>query len=280
MSFLKSSQKDIVGFLGKRFINWKVISGGRSRWWWRWLVAGAILIPLGLDWYNPFLLRYAILIEAVIFIVVLWLQWSGWGRLLSWLAASLVLLCYWASTFFLWLFLENFWYRLVILGLTAFFTWWYLREWQRLRLTLFLGEAGAGSTPTLVLGFISCFAFGSSAQSFLVFLSTPLWQLILAFYLPIAALIICFVYASGWSLIKHWPYWFSGLIIMLQMFVLVTWWPTSFYVVGFTLVALFALLALVLRQEAQGFVNRRFFSRELSLALAALFLVLLSARWF
>jgi len=67
---------------------------------------------------------------------------------------------------------------------------------------------------------------------------------------------------------------------MLQMFVLVTWWPTSFYVVGFTLAALFALLALVLRQEAQGFVNRRFFSRELSLALAALFLVLLSARWF
>jgi hypothetical protein len=200
--------------------------------------------------------------------------------LFSWLSGSIVLLCYWVSTFLLWLFLEDFWYRVVILALTVFFTWWYLREWHRLRLTLFLGEAGAGSTPTLVLGFISYFALGSSAESFLVFLNTPLWQLILAFYLPMAALIICLVYNSGWSLVKDWSYWFSGLIIILQIFILVLWWPTSFYVVGFTMAAVFAALALVLRQEAQGFINRRFYSRELSLVLAALLLVLLTARWF
>ena len=67
---------------------------------------------------------------------------------------------------------------------------------------------------------------------------------------------------------------------MLQVFLLVTWWPTSFYVVGFVLAATFALIALVLRQEAQGFVSRRSFSRELSLVIGALLLVILTARWY
>lgn len=280
MSVLTPSQKNIVKFLGKRTANWKLFKSGHGRWYWHGLITAAIISSLLLDWYNPFLLSYAVLIGAVFFILVLWLQWSGWSRLFSWLAGGWVLLCYWTGTFLFWLFLENFWHRLAILVLTAFFTWWYLREWHRVRLTLFLGEAGAGLTPTLVLGFLSCFTFGSSAYSFLVFLNTPVWQLIIGFYLPIAVLIICLVYTSGWSLIKNWSYWFSGLIIMLQVFSLVIWWPTSFYVVGFTIAAAFGILALVFRQESQGFINRRFLSRELTLVLAALIIVLLTARWY
>lgn len=266
--------------LGSKWGKLKLVRIGRGRGLGRILVAVAALIPLGLTWYQPWWLPYAVALAVALWLIVFWMQWSGWSRLGSWFVAGVVLACYWGSTFLLWLFLENVWFRIILLSVTAFFTWWYLREWQRLRLTLFLGEAGAGATPTLVLGFLSSFALGSAAENFLVFLNTPLWQLLLAFYLPAAALIICLTYASGWSLVKQWPYWFTGVMVLLQVFVLVTWWPTSFYVVGFTLAASFATIALVLRQEAQGFISRRSFSRELAVVLGALALVLLSARWY
>ncbi len=253
---------------------------GGARWLWRWLLAIFSMCPLILTWYNPFLLRYAIISLIVLWVLVMWQQWSGWDKFVSWLVAGIVLLIYWSSILLMWLFLENYWYRVAMILLNSFFSWWYLREWQRLRLKFFLGEAGAGSTPTLVVSFISCFALGSSAESFLVYLNTPLWQLLLVFYLPMAALLICFVYASGLSPVKKWVYWFSSLLILLQIFILSTWWPTSFYVVGFILASAFVLAALVMRQEAQGFINRRSFIREISLVMAVLLLVLISARWY
>jgi hypothetical protein len=164
--------------------------------------------------------------------------------------------------------------------LLAFFSWWYLREWQRLRLTMFLGEAGAGSTPTLVLGFLDCFVLAAAAESFLVFLNTPVWLLTIAFALPMLVLLICFIYASGWSLVKKASYWLAGSAVIMQVFLLAIWWPTSFYVVGFVVATTFAVVALVLRQEAQGFISRRSFIRELSLVLGALLIVLLTARWY
>lgn len=253
---------------------------GGARWLWRWLLALFSIVPLVITWYNPFLLRYAVIGTIFLWLLVMWQQWSGWDKFVSWLVAGLVLLIYWASILLMWLFLENYWYRVAMIVLNAFFSWWYLREWQRLRLKFFLGEAGAGSTPTLVLSFISCFALGSSAESLLVYLNTPLWQLLLAFYVPMAALLICFVYSSGWSPLRKWAYWFSSLIILLQVFILATWWPTSFYVVGFTLAVTFVLAALIMRQESQGFISRRSFVRELSLVMAVLLLVLISARWY
>lgn len=240
----------------------------------------ASAVPLALTWYNSFWLRYAVALYILLLATVLWRQWAGLARLGSWFVGSVVLTGYWSSTFLMWLFFESTWSRSLLLILTTFFTWWYLREWHRLRQTLFLGEAGAGGTPTLVLGFLSCFAFGSAAESFLVFLDMSIWWLLVYFYLPIAALVLCLVYASGWSLVKRWPYWFTGCALLLQVFLLVTWWPTSFYVVGFSLAAAFALIALVVRQEAQGFISRRSFSRELSLVGAVLVLVLITARWF
>lgn len=279
MVFTKLISK-LTGLLHTKWLGLRLVNSSSGRWLFRVSVAVAIILPLSLVWYNPFLLKYCISGVIALLIIVLWQQWSGWGRLVSWLTAGFVLACYWGSTFLMWLFLENSLYRLVLLALTAFFTGWYLREWQRLRLTLFLGEAGAGATPTLVLGFLSCFALGSAAESFLVFLNTPIWLLLLAFYLPAGMLVICFVYASGWSLIKKWFYWFTGLAVMLQVFLLATWWPTSFYVVGFVVAATYVLIALVLRQEAQGFISRRSFSRELSLVIGALLLVILTARWY
>lgn len=272
--------RELPSSIGKKWLHLRRASLGGSRLLWRPVIAAVIMIPLGLIWWNPFYIKYAAISVILLWLLVLWWQWPGWGRLASWLTAGLVLLFYWVGTFTMWLFLENDWYRLLLLLVTAFFTWWYLREWHRLRLTLFMGELGAGSTPTLILGFLTCFTLGSSAESFLVFLNTPVWLLTLLFFLPAGAQIVFFTYASGWSLIKRWLYWFTGFIVMLQVFLLATWWPTSFYVVGFTLAMAYALVALVLRQESQGFISKRSFSRELSLVIGALILVLLTARWY
>ncbi len=279
MIFSKNTDQALYSLIKVKLKKFKLVRVGGSRWWWRWLIALAITVPLFLTWRNPFQITYAVGFMAVLWILVMWLQWTDWGKIGSWFSAGLVFLIFWGSSFLMWLFLEDYWYRWLTILVITFFTWWYMREWQRLRLTMFLGESGAGSGPTLLLGVISFFALGVSAQSFLVYLSIPFWVLLLAFYLPMVVLVISFVHASGCSL-KKWPIWFTAVMVILQIFIMVTWWPTSFYVIGFTLACAFAVCALIMRQEMQGFISRRSLSRELSLIIGSLILVLLTARWY
>jgi len=281
MEVISRISDKLIGRLRQPHWGRRWLSLGTGRWLWRLIITSLSSLPFLGTWYNPFWLHFSAIFIILLLLAVWWHQWEGWSRLASWLAGGVVLLFFWGSLFLVWLFSENteYEYRTALLLLLLFFSWWYLREWQRLRLTLFLGETGAGAVPTLVLGFISSLAFGIAAENFLVFLNTPLWLITLAFYLPVAILVVCFTYTSGWSLLKKWTYWFTGLAVTWQAFLLATWWPTSFYVVGFVVAAVFALTALVLRQEAQGFISRRSFSRELSLVLGALLIVILTARW-
>jgi hypothetical protein len=268
--------QSVVMFVRRLRAPWR----GPARSTLRFALAILAIAPLAVVWYNPFSIFYAAAFLVLVWLVACYRQWAGWQHMGSFLAGALTLLIFWGSVFVVWLFLENDVYRVLLLAVLAMTSWWYLGEWQRVRVALFAGEAGAGAAPTLAVGFLASFCLTASAESFLVYLSTHVWVLLFTFFLPILVLLLTFVYTSGWSLVRHAPYWLTGSLVLVQVFLLGLWWPTSSYVIGFTMAVAFAAVALSLRQEAQGFINRRSFLRELAVLVVAWMVVLVGARWF
>lgn len=248
--------------------------------WWPAIVAVVAVAPYLAIWRNPQRIGLALIFMATLALAVAWLQWVGRERIGSWLASFGVLVISWGGWLFLWLFIEQSWYRVLCVVAIAWLSWWYLDEWRRRQQLIGLGADTLQGTPALVLGFIATFGLGVGAESLIVFLNTPLWKLAVAIYLPIVLCFAATMVLSGWSLIKQAQALLLAVVVLGQVFVLVTWWPTSVYVAGFVLSATYLALVLVLRQEVQGFISRRSFIRELAVLGGLTALVLASARWY
>lgn len=242
-------------------------------------VSVVVLIPFIIMWWQPFTLPFAVAILVLLMGVTVWWQWLGREHFFLWLAAGTTLILYWGSSFLFWIFLESVLYRLLWLIILLLFSWWYLSEWHKMRHKLFVGEQLLVIGPTLALNFLIVFCLGVSAESLLVFLDYPLWLLLLAFYLPIVISFIALAKINNWSPLVQWRYWLTAAILLSQIFILLMWWPTSFYVIGFVLATSYLAIVLVLRQESQGFLNIRSFGRELAIIILTLIVVLIFARW-
>ena len=246
----------------------------------RWvaLALGSIM-PLLLTWYDPRLLPSAVMLLTLMVAASWWSLWPGlhvWRSFLAWGVSFGVFLVSWLA---LWMFLENPWYRVVFMIVVGVTTWWYLNEWSRAKLTL-QGEYLGASTAALMLGFLSAFALGSTAESLLVYLALPIPMIFMYCYQPLILAFGACAHVSGWRLVHLWQYWLVGALALFQVMLVALWWPTSFYVVGYTLAAAFTVVILVLRHDAQGFFNRVSLWRELSTLGAISFIVFLGARWF
>ena len=263
--------------LGRRL--W--VSGGRRYH----AVAGFSLalvgvVPLVVVWFQPFALAAALVLLFVVWAAAVAWNWVGVAGIREWGSSALLLGLSWFGTFAYWLFLENTFFRLAYLVVVGAVTWWYLDEWHLRRYGHDRREAGAGPTPTLAHGYLAAYAFGSAADSFLVYLDTSLWLLLLTCYLPTVVIYLLAVRAYGVVGAKRTSLTLLGAVVLFQVFVIATWWPTSFAVIGFTYATVFLALVLVARQEQQGYLNRRSFSRELAVLGTAQVFVLALARWF
>jgi len=263
------------GLIGRWFFRRRRVSGREEIW-----LTALWLVPFCLVWWQPFLLTYAALVLAVTAAITAWRTWERGVALLAWLASLFMLALYWGSSFLLWLFLETTSVRLLLLSICAIVGWWYLVDWHRYRRLGDEAERGSGQLSTVAAGFMSALALGSAAQGLIVFLDTALWTLLWGCYLPLVLSFISLVYINGWSVRRAWAYYLTAAAVLLQVFILVTWWPTTIFTVGFVLAVTYAMLGLSLRQEAQGFINRRSFGKELLLLAVALVIVLLTASWY
>jgi len=248
----------------------------------RWLLSAiAILsvVPFIATWLNPFLIWYAVGFLGLLVTISAWRLWLGIGTLTRFVAAVLLLIFYWFSALTFWLFLENPFYRLVFIGLLGAVSWWYLKWWLEWRLSLLLSSGAVSVTPSLVVGFLTSFFIVMAAESFLIFLGISGFVLWMVFFAAWLLTIISLGILQGWSLVWYWRYYVTMSVVAAQVFLLATWLPTSFYVIGFFAAVSLAILLLSLRQENQGFINRRLFTRDLLVITAALLLALLTARW-
>ncbi len=247
--------------------------------WVPWLLSTLILVIFITPWINPFWLWYAVFALFIVLAITAWQYFISKTVIGFWLATYWVLISFWVSTFLLWLFLENIGYRLLFLIIITLLSWWYLAWWRGLKTLIYLNNPLGNLAPPTILSYVAVFSLGTTAHSFLVFLNTPWWVLTLAFYLPMALLLVAILQINYGSWLKKWRSILIAAVLLGQIFFILLWWPTSFYVVGFTLSIVFALILLGLRQEGQGFINTRQVRKELVILLVALALVLLTARW-
>ncbi len=253
--------------------------GPTTAWWIPWLLSALVFTAFIIPWINPFWLWYAVGILVVDLAVCGWQYWLSNTKLSFWLSVFWVLFVFWCSTFLFWLFLENFIYRILFLIIITLLSWWYLTWWRSLKTLFYLNNPLGNLAPPTILSYVAVFSLSTAAHSFLIFLNTPWWILSLSFYLPLVLLLIAVLKINYGQLFKKWKAVLISSVILAQVFFVLLWWPTSFYVVGFTQAAIFAMILLALRQEGQGFVNIRQVHKELIVLLVALALVLLTARW-
>lgn len=248
-------------------------------WWISPFISALVLATFIVPWVNPFWIWYSIFALGAVACLVGWQYWLGKIRLGMWLAIFWVLIVFWYGMYLLWLILENSGYRLLFLVAISLFTWWYLLWWRNLKQKLFLDTPLGNLAPPVIISYISTFGLGASAYSLIVFLNTPWWVLGLAFCVPLLLLLGAVLQISHFEPFKRWRVFITSGVILTELFVLINWWPTSFYVAGFTLTSVMAMILLAWRQEGQGFVNTRQVRKELILLLLALVVVLLTARW-
>lgn len=245
------------------------------------IVAVIFLVEAGfmLVWWKPSLIFYGAGEVFLITVLVVWWQWAGSKYMAAWASTSIILVLFWFSMFILWLFIETIPYRILIMLTVAYFSWWYINEWKYARQRLLFDSQHVSSVANMVLGFITVFSLVAAAEGLLVFADIPLWPLLTIFYLAMVISVLALIKANGWSLVERWRYLATAAVILFEALLVVMWWPTSFYVIGFTVAIVYLIIALSLRQEAQGFLNRRVYSIELISLGLVLGLALLTARW-
>ncbi len=238
------------------------------------------VIDLLIVWWQPIWLPLAALVWFILLLLLIWLFWFELDYLATWLSSSLVLWLFWSASFNIWLFFNYTWQRLFFLIIFIVLSWWYLSEWQRHAQKFFAAARSAGPIPALVITSVTVFMLGASAQSFVVYLDAPFWTLAAIFFTPLPFLFLALMYINGYPLFKHLPYLLASLFLLFQSFVLIMWLPFNSYTAGFVLTAFYMALALSLRQEVQGFINRRQYLQEIIILAVGLLLVLLTAAWF
>lgn len=243
------------------------------------IILGLTFLPFILVWWQPFIWLYALVSLIVINAIVWWWYRSGSHSLHSWLISGSTFTIWQLSFFCWWFFLEGIPWRVIFLTLLVVICFWYLWEWQRIAKKLMASEVGAGAGPTLVVSFMAILALVSSAQFLLILFDWPVWLLLLVFFVPQVWLYAAWLQSNGWSLLAKWRIWLFGIVILLEIFCLVLWWPSGPAVAGFVSALTYLAITATVRQETQGFVNVRTFRQEIILVLLLLVLVLLSARW-
>ncbi|MFZ5391309.1 MAG: hypothetical protein ACOZAJ_03490 [Patescibacteria group bacterium] len=238
------------------------------------------VLDLVVVWWQPVWLPLAALVWFILLLLLIWLFWFELDYLLTWLVSSLVLFLFWSASFNIWLFFNYTWQRLIFLLVFVVLTWWYLSEWQRHAQKFFSAARAAGPIPTLVVTAATVFMLGASAQSFLVYLDAPFWKLLAVFFTPLPFLFWALVHVNEYPAAKQLPYLLAGLFLQLQAFILIMWLPFNAYTAGFCLAVVYVMLALSLRQEVQGFINKRQYLQEIIILVVGLSLVLLTTAWF
>jgi len=276
-SWLK--QEERVWYRIRLIIRGLVVRSTKPERWLLSAIAVLSVVPFIATWINPFLIWYAVSFLGLLMVIAAWRLWLGTGTLVRFIAAVLLLGFFWFSGLTFWLFLENPLYRLVFVFLMTSVSWWYLKWWLQWRLTLLLGSGAVSVTPSLIVGFLTSFFIVTAAESFLIFLGVSGFVLWFIFFAAWLLTIVSLGILQGWSPVWQWRYYVTLLVVAAQVFLLATWLPTSFYVIGFLCAVVLVVLLLGLRQENQGFINRRLLARDLIVITAALLLSLLTARW-
>jgi hypothetical protein len=127
---------------------------------------------------------------------------------------------------------------------------------------------------------LSVFLIASGFLSLLIFLAIPLWILVFSFSVFIILITIQLLWFSESSIKAAWPYLFVITVLMIEIFWVVSFLPTSIYVGGMILTLTYYLLSGITKNFLLGIRGAKVVKRYLTVTIISLIIILSTAKWF
>ena len=130
------------------------------------------------------------------------------------------------------------------------------------------------------LNLLTIFFCSSGFYGLLIFLGFPLRFLVFGFGVVCFLLTIQLIWDSDTTLAKDYPYLIVITLIITEMFLVVSFLPTSVYVNGFIVTISYYLIGGLSRNWLLGNKERKVVSRYLITSVITLIIILATAKWF
>ena len=197
----------------------------------------------------------------------------------SWQIVLTPVLFFLGGLFFLIFLEENFLRQFFLLSLVAIL-WLYLKVvYLRFHLKTKYQLHSLENISTHI-SLIAVFLITSSLFSWHIFINIPTWILLLIF-IPIILLINSqLTWVSDSNLKFSWPYIIVIAVVLSEIFLSVSFLPTSIYVNGLIVTLGYYLTAGLARNWLLGIKEDRVIKRYFIISLVILLIILLTAKWF
>lgn len=199
------------------------------------------------------------------------------GKLWRFLIAPLIFIA--GSLLFL-SFLEGFYLRqflcLISAGLLGIFLemaylWFYSRPKY---------QPNALENISAHLNLLTVFLISSSASSLIIFINFPFWPLILIYTLLVLLLTYQLCWVDNIIFPASWPYIIVVTAATVEVFLAVSFLPTSAYVSGLIVALIYYLTTGLLRNLFLGVKEKKVIKRYLLISLAVFLVIIITAKWF
>ncbi|MFA6417054.1 MAG: hypothetical protein WCW61_02570 [Patescibacteria group bacterium] len=177
-------------------------------------------------------------------------------------------------------FLPNYYWIQIILLLSAYFSFSYLRN------IYYFFHYGASERAErldgLMLsgGFLSVFALASSLYGLPTFLSWNFWGLLPLFVILVSPLFFQSFVLGRINIRDNWPLFLSASLVLAEMTAVIYFLPLSFNILGFFTAIFYYFILLVLRLFLKNNFSGNNLRWPLSFGIILIIILLLSSRWF
>lgn len=129
------------------------------------------------------------------------------------------------------------------------------------------------------LGLITVFAASSSLFSLSIFLGLPVWLIFVIFSLLAFLLNYQLILVSNSKVQTGWPYIVVITIVLAEIFLAVSYLPTSVYVNGLIVTVSYYLMNGLARNWLLGIKTKQVVQRYLLISMITVIIILLTAKW-
>ncbi len=188
------------------------------------------------------------------------------------------LLLVFSSLFFL-ILLSSVWLRHVSVILVSFLLFLFLEDIFYYFFRVKKYQVYSLENISSYVNLVSFFFFASSMYGLVIFLKLDVWILSLGVALAVFLLAYQTMRINGLSWRSSWLYLLIIVLVCVEIFWTIGFWPTSFYINGLFLSLVFYLILNLTRYQILNKLERKIVARYLIISLVVVLITLGTARW-
>lgn len=130
------------------------------------------------------------------------------------------------------------------------------------------------------LNLLTVFLISSGAYSLIIFINFPFWPLILIYTLLVLLLTYQLCWVENILFPASWPYIAVASVVTLEIFLAVSFLPTSAYVSGLIVALIYYLITGLWRNLFLGVKEKKVIKRYLLISIIVFLIIMATAKWF